>query len=342
MKAVVTSLGSRSVLVHADGLGEIRCSLRGHLWEKSEEETRPLAVGDRVSLSPDLTHGEDQCLEGVIEDVAPRRNRIARAPAGSRGAPGKRDPTKRGPGGGSAGRRPDQESSGRSRHTAAGKVQVIAANIDQILVVAALHSPPFRPGLVDRFLVAAAAEEIDVLLILNKVDLANHDDERSVVEPFQQAGYSVIQTSTVTGEGIEELTAAMASGIHLLVGHSGTGKSSLLNAVAPTLNLTTSEVTAHHGRGRHTTTHVGLLPLPAGGWVIDSPGIREWVLEGVSPALLARLYPGFGEIPHECHYGDCLHRDEPQCALRQAVEEGLYPEDRYACYLRVLADLQGS
>jgi ribosome biogenesis GTPase len=127
----------------------------------------------------------------------------------------------------------------------------------------------------------------------------------------------------------------------LQVGHSGVGKSSLVNAIAPGLALATGDVTGYHGRGRHTTTRVSLLPLPKGGWVVDSPGIREFGLEHVPVAELARLFPGFDELPDACKYRNCLHRDEPKCAVRAAVEAGTFPRARYEGYRRLLGEVEG-
>jgi ribosome biogenesis GTPase len=131
----------------------------------------------------------------------------------------------------------------------------------------------------------------------------------------------------------------MSAGVSLLVGHSGVGKTSLLNAVSPELlQRKTGAVTDYHGRGRHTTTRVNLLPLTGGGWVVDSPGIREFGLETIAPGDLARLYPGFGELPNSCRFSDCLHRKEPGCAVRAAVASGALPSERHESYLRLLEE----
>ncbi|GJM23475.1 MAG: putative ribosome biogenesis GTPase RsgA [Planctomycetota bacterium] len=311
-RGLVTGVGSRSVRVFVDGIGTLRCTLRGTLWPEAEAAglTRPVAVGDRVEL-------EIEGDEGAVCAVEPRRNRLSRQAATGHAAGGR-------------GRDRDRQYGGPP------PVQVIAANLDRILVVASLNDPPFRPGLVDRFLVAAAAEEIDATLVLNKVDLPG---EPEVVQPWRDAGVHVICTSTETGEGIDELAPLLRDGICLLVGHSGVGKSSLLNAVDPTLKLDTGEVTLHHGRGRHTTTHVSLLPLEGGGWVVDSPGIRAFGLEDVPLEVLARLFPGFGDLPHDCKFRDCLHREEPGCAVIAAAENGTLDEDRFETYERIRDDL---
>ncbi len=303
---IVTTVGSRSATVHVEGRGELRCTLRGLLWRDEETgESRPIAVGDRVAL---LVDGD----EGVIESVAPRTSRWARPRIGS----------------------------GRRQTT-----QVIAANIDRVLVVAALHDPPFRPGLVDRFLVAAAAEQLPAVLLLNKVDLEGRDAEvppRAIADEYRAFGIEVLHVSATSGEGLAALGALMSSGISLLVGHSGTGKSSLLNAVSPALRRATGDVTGYHGRGRHTTTAVALLPLEQGGFVVDSPGIREFGIAEVSGPDVARLYPGFFDLPDACRFSDCLHRAEPGCAVRAAVLEGRVPASRHESYLRLLEEVQAA
>jgi len=304
---LVTAVGARSCRVHLPGRGEVRCTLRGLLFDDESEAAHPVAAGDHVSV---VLEGD----EGVIESVAPRGNYLAR-PVGS------------------SGRR--------------SKTQVIAANIDRLVVVAALDDPPFRPGLVDRFLVAAAMQDIHPVLVLNKVDLERPPGDasaggprRDVVGPYREFGIEVLETSGRTGEGIAALGAVLHSGISLLVGHSGVGKSSLLNAVSPGLELSIGAVTAYHGRGRHTTTKVTLLPLAGGGWVVDSPGIREFAVGGIEPADLARLYPGFGALPERCRFSDCLHRKEPGCAVLAAVAAGELPAERHERYLRLLEDVE--
>jgi ribosome biogenesis GTPase len=302
-RGIVTSVSSRSCQVHVEGLGDLRCTLRGVLWDDAADESRPVAVGDRVWLH--LERGE-----GVIERRELRGNRLAR-------------PQARG-----------------SRQRA---VQVIAANLDRLLVVASLADPPFREGLVDRFLVAAALQEIPPVLVLNKVDLEGAGEppaRREIVQPYRDFGYRVLETSCQSGEGLAELRELMSAGLSLLVGHSGVGKSSLLNAISPGLDLQTSAVAGYHGRGRHTTTRVSLLHLDGGGWVVDSPGIREFGVTDLGPGDLARLYPGFGALPEGCRFSNCLHRQEPDCAVRAAVTSGALLAERHERYLRLLEDVE--
>ncbi len=305
LTGLVTGVGSQSLLVHVPGRGQVRCTLRGTLWHEDSDETRPVAVGDRVRLAIERD-------EGVIEELLPRTNCLARPDAGKAGR---------------------EDRKGKS-----ARLQVIAANIDRLVVVASLADPPFRPGLADRFLVAAASQDLTPVLVLNKCDLAE-PAALALAAPYAGFGLRVITTSCTTGVGITELAQLMGDGVSLLVGHSGVGKTSLLNAVSPGLALTTGSVSSYHGRGRHTTTKTTLLPLAGGGFVVDSPGIREFGVTGVNEAELARLYPGFGDLPDHCRFTDCRHRSEPGCAVRAAVASGAIATDRHEAYLRLLEGL---
>lgn len=304
---LVTRVASRSIQVWLiESEKTLRCTLRGNLWAEERNETRPVAVGDRVDVTVD---GK----AGVVGFVHERNNRMARPQAFG-------------------------TFSGRTRHKPGRStpVQVIAANLDRLMVIASLNDPPFRPGLVDRFCVAADMQGVDAMIVLNKVDL---EGDRSVAAPYIDAGLKVFETSVISGEGIHLLAAELSDGISLLLGHSGVGKSSLLNAVSPDLDLSVGRVAGYHGRGRHTTTQVSLLRLDNGGWVVDSPGMREFALENVPPAELARLYPGFERLPDDCRFSNCRHRTEPGCAVRAAVEEGTFRAERYEIYLRILEEV---
>ena len=318
-RGIVTSVSSRSVQVHVEGRGEIRCTLRAHLWDKGDEQSKPVTVGDHVRVVVEEDAGD---IAGAIESVDERANSLSGPRPG-----GKR-----------------------------GLQHVVAANIDRLVIVASLADPPFRAGLVDRLLVAAAARGIPAMVCLNKCDLeglaqpergVESPPDRSVVQPYRDAGYRVVETSCpaagappdeAAAAAIDELRGIMSEGVTLLVGHSGVGKSSLVNEISPGLQLHTGTV-AEHGRGRHTTTKAVLLPLASGGFVVDSPGIREFGLADVEAADAARLFPGFDELPDGCRFSDCLHKNEPKCAVRDAVESGEFPRVRYESYLRMLEEL---
>lgn len=346
---LVVSVGSRSCEVFLEAHGTLRCTVRGSLFKGGEAggsgrkadgrlaggrrdtgrardarhgpgaggkrdiaAERPVAVGDRVQVELHAAVSGAPA-EGVVEEVLPRTSQL------TRGAPDDRT----------------------------GRVHVLAANIDRLVVVAALANPPLRPGLVDRFLVAAALAGLPPLVVLNKVDLEGTQDEqgrpltRALLEPWRAAGHEVLAASCATGEGVPQLRERLGRGVSLVVGHSGVGKSSLINAVCPGLDLRVGDVTDYHGRGRHTTTSARLVPLPGtGGWVVDSPGLREFALDDVAPSDLARLFPGFGELPDACRFSDCRHRAEPGCAVRAAVAQGRLDAERHGTYLRVLDDVE--
>ncbi|MDH4246504.1 MAG: ribosome small subunit-dependent GTPase A [Deltaproteobacteria bacterium] len=230
-------------------------------------------------------------------------------------------------------------TSERKRSARGTPPQVLAANVEQMVVVAAMAQPPFRQGLVDRFLVAARQAGLDALLCLNKVDLDPEAQWKSVAEDYRTLGYPVLATSMQLEMGFEALRQALRGRISVLVGHSGVGKTSLLNAVEGT-TMNVGAVDERLDRGRHTTTTARLLPLADGGFVIDSPGIREFGLHGLAPGDLAALYPDFQHLESPCGFRDCLHRTEPGCAVRTAAEQGKLLARRYEGYLKLLEETQ--
>ena len=215
-------------------------------------------------------------------------------------------------------------------------VKLLSGNLDRLVVVAALVHPAFRPGLIDRLLVMAEQEHLEALVILTKVDLV---EDRTQAQAYQQLyrslGYGCLLTSVTTGEGIAELSARLA-GRSALCGHSGVGKSSLLGALQPELAPATGEVSLATDKGQHTTTSVRLVRLPSGAKLFDLPGLKLAPLT-MDPLELKGCFPEFAAC--RCRYRDCLHRSEPQCAVREAVELGLVNEERYASYLRILDSL---
>lgn len=218
-------------------------------------------------------------------------------------------------------------------------LDVIAANLDQLVAVHSLKDPDLVPARLDRLVLIAEAAEIPATVCLNKTDLATSEEVAEASRVYCRAGYPVLTTSTVTGEGIDGLRAALGSKISALVGPSGVGKSSLLNAIQPGLRLRTGAISETTGKGRHTTTTAELLPLSEGGWVADTPGLRELALREVEPEDLAWLFPEMRDLMTHCRFSDCSHRGEMGCAVRGAVESGAIPAGRYGSYLRVYEDL---
>ena len=285
------------------GEHRVPCRLRGRIRKQRLGQVRNVVVGDRVLVQ--LTGSEPRPeAEGVIEELLPRDNHLSRASA---------------------------ERSSRQ--------QVLMANLDRVFVVMAAAQPDFNARLLDRFLVAVAHQDLDGVIVLNKCDLADAPGLTAMVLPYRAAGYPVILTSAETGEGVERLARSMAGRVSLFLGPSGAGKSSLLSRVQPGLELSVRTVSEATGKGRHTTSATELHALDRGGWVADSPGVREFGLWGIDAQELAACFPEFRPHLGGCRYPDCTHSHEPDCALQDAVEERAVDPRRYESYLRILESL---
>ncbi|MEM8996430.1 MAG: ribosome small subunit-dependent GTPase A [Acidobacteriota bacterium] len=219
--------------------------------------------------------------------------------------------------------------------------RVVAANVDLVVHLASLVSPPLRPNLVDRYLIAVQQGGAEALLVVNKVDLVPEDKRAAALEPLD--GYRgilpIIEASAEIGEGIDELRRALAGKISVIVGHSGVGKSSIVNALDPAIDAATGEISRALGVGRHTTTSSNLYRLAGDIRLIDTPGIREFGLWNLDARSLASYFPDFEAFAPACRFRNCTHSHEPGCAVRAAVEAGELPAARHATYLRILASL---
>lgn len=283
--------------VHSEGQVRL-CSLRGALTSEDTRFSNVVAVGDRVVVSQDGAAGG-----AAVEEVLPRRTLIAR---------------------------PDPSNSNLQ--------QVMVANVDQLLIVAAWREPHIWPELIDRYLITAARYGIAPLICVNKVDLAESRDAiEAKIGPYRVLGHHVLLTSAATGEGLDALRAALAGTITALAGLSGVGKSTLLTAIQPDFALRTAEVNHEWGQGRHTTTQATMLPFGPDGYVIDTPGIREFGLAGLSRAELAVFYPEFAGLG--CRFSNCAHLHEPDCAVREGVRAGRLSPMRYHAYRKILETL---
>ncbi len=278
--------------------GILECRLRGRL-KKERQATDLVVIGDQVEVTP-VGNGQ-----GAIEAVLPRRSRLARRAAGPRGV---------------------------------YKENVIVANVDQVLLVFACAKPEFTPRMLDRYLVICEHSELPVIIVATKIDLVERDTAAAMFKPYEQIGYPVVYTSIISGEGIADLRERLIGKISVVTGKSGVGKSSLLNAIKPGLNLRTGEVSERLTKGRHTTTVAELIPLdmPGGGYVADTPGIREIGLWNVPVEDVAWCFREFRPFLNDCYFAGCTHLHEPHCAVRAAVERGEISTARYDSYARLM------
>lgn len=300
MKAIVyKSTGSWYVVKNEQGQW-FNARIRGVLKMDDITSTNPVAVGDIVEIDIE----EEEAGTAIINSIADRRNYINR-----------------------------QSPKSKYQH------HIVAANLDQSVLVATLREPRTSQGFIDRFLVASEMYHVPAVIVFNKWDLYREKEKQQFEEwaaMYGEAGYPVIVCSTVTGEGIEALKQKLAGKISLFSGHSGVGKSTLLNAILPELKLRTQDVSGWSGKGMHTTTFAEMFDLPGGGSLIDTPGVREFGLVNVTKQELSHYFPEMRSRLNDCQFNNCQHLNEPGCAIKQAVEEGTITEERYESYISLL------
>ena len=277
----------------------ILCSIRGSLSELDTGFTNPVAVGDRV-----LVH-MDAAGDGVVESVLPRSSVLAR---------------------------PDVFLS----HLR----QILVANVDQVLIVAAWRQPAIWFELIDRYLIAAAKSELPAVICVNKIDLADSLAQvEEALAPYAALGIPIVYTSAEVGQGIDILGAQLEGRSTVLAGLSGVGKSTLLTALRPELALRTGEISDRRQEGRHTTTQASLIRLDATTVVVDTPGIREFGLAGLTRGDLAGYFPEIARASRACRFRDCAHLDDPDCAVTAAVARGEISNQRYHSYRQIYSGL---
>jgi ribosome biogenesis GTPase len=297
---LIKSVGSRYKVMLASGI-TADCVLRGRLREKSIQTTNPVAVGDKVIVDV----GKDE-KTGVITTILDRKNYILR------------------------------KASNLSRQS-----QIIAANLDQLLLMATIILPQTPIEFIDRILVTAEAYRIPARIIFNKTDLYKEKEAERMehlVSVYSAIGYDCIRLSLNDGNGLESLREIMKDKISLVSGNSGVGKTTLLNVLDPTLDLKTEEISDYHKQGKHITTFPEMHKLPFGGFAIDTPGIRGFGVVDMERNEIYHFFPEIFRISKNCRYYNCLHLDEPGCAVGKAVENGEIDSMRYRSYLSILND----
>ena len=278
----------------------IQCQVRGKIRLEGRSTTNPVAAGDIV----DYTLENES--EGNITFLHPRKNYIIR------------------------------KSVNLSK-----EAQIIATNLDQALLVVTTTRPQTTPGFIDRFLITADAYDIQATLLFHKIDQYNEKERKEMLalaDVYQSIGYRCIFSSLVTGEGLDEMKSLIENKITLISGHSATGKSSIVNHFIPGKDLRIGEVSESSNKGQHTTTFAEMHALPFGGYLVDTPGIKGFVLVDIPKEELHHHFLEFFELLPECKYHNCLHLNEPGCAVRKAIEEGAVAPSRYNSYVSMYND----
>lgn len=294
---VIKSTGSWYQVLGDDGR-HYECRIKGKFRTKGIRTTNPIAVGDRVEfeLEPDQE-------SAVISALEPRRNYIIR------------------------------KSINLSK-----QAQILGANLDQAILVVTLASPPTSLGFIDRFLVTAEAYSVPAALVFNKLDLFSEEGLEILeeyVSIYSELGYPCYEVSALEGTNVDQLCDLLRDKVTLVSGHSGVGKSSLINAIAPGSQLRTGSISDWSDKGKHTTTFAEMLPLPFGGYLIDTPGIRELGIVDIEQAELSHFFPEMRALLNACRFHNCRHVNEPGCAVLDALEAGDIQPSRYESYLSI-------
>lgn len=294
MKGEVVNVQKGMYHVKSEDGDFFRCLLRGKLLKLEREEKSILAVGDEVLFE------RLQKDQGIITAIEERRSSLVRKGAGKKG-----------------------------RHLE----QVVAANIDQLLVVVAVKDPPYKKSLIERYITSARSSGLDVIIVFNKADLGFSERTLEDSKVYGELGYTVKFTSVLTGKGIDELAGLLSGKSTVLAGSSGVGKSSLVNAMLNGDSAKTGEVSQFTHKGKHTTTSSSVYYLPGGGKLIDVPGMREFAVSDTEG--LDEAFNDIAELSRGCRFNDCTHTVEPGCAVLKAVEEGTLEKRRLRNYLRI-------
>ncbi len=303
MQAIVyKSTGSRYLVKNK--LGEsFNVRIKGKFKIDNITSTNPIAVGDIVEVE-----NEEDIESGVINEIYERRNYINRV-----------------------------SPHNKNQH------HIVAANLDQSLLFATLKEPKTSLGFIDRFLIISEAYQVPAIIVFNKIDLFGKKELEKIEHVknlYEKIGYKILLTSLKNNQGIDELITLLKDKTTLLSGHSGVGKSTFINKIFPELNIKTQDVSERSGKGMHTTTFAEMFDLPIGGKMIDTPGIREMGLVDIDKNELAHYYPEMRSIMNLCQFNNCMHINEPDCAIKKAVNNNTIDADRYVSYLNILDSIE--
>jgi ribosome biogenesis GTPase len=277
------------------------CRIKGKFRIKGIKSTNPIAVGDVVDFELETDNNTET---GVIYNIHDRKNYIVR------------------------------KSVNLSKQT-----HIIAANLDQVFLMITINNPPTLTSFIDRFLVTAEAYSIKTVLLFNKID--TYDEEtlnevRFLAHIYRKIGYECIEVSAITGKNVDKVRALMQDKVSMFSGHSGVGKSTLVNAIEPTLNIKTKEISSSHMQGQHTTTFAEMYDLSFGAKIIDTPGIKGFGIVDMEREEIGDYFPEIFKLKQKCKFNNCLHLKEPQCAVKEALENDEIAYSRYRSYLQML------
>lgn len=303
MKGRVVKATGSWYLVKKDNHEIINCRTKGKLRLESRRSTNPVVIGDWVTVEP--SHSGNDFL---ITEILPRTNYIIR-----------------------------QSSRNRTAE------HILATNIDQLLLVASIVQPLTPIGFIDRYLITASAYHIPAIIVFNKIDLYNDYEMAqmdTLIKTYTTIGYKVIATSAEKNIGIEEVKQELKNKLTLLSGNSGVGKSTLINRIAPELQLRTGDVSGFHQKGTHTTTFAEIFDLEFGAEIIDTPGIKEFGILDLKKEEISHYFPEMSSLIHDCRFNNCMHINEPNCAILNALSKGLIAETRYNSYLGIINEIE--